>query len=217
MKNILFDLDGTLTDPFVGICSSVRYSLNKVGIEVESLEVLKPFIGPPLLNSFMEFYGMNEEEANRAIGRFREYFSKIGIFENELYEGIDVCLKELKEHGYRLYICTSKPEVFAKEIVRHFHIDQYFDGVYGSTLENTRTLKAEVIQYCLDEAGIHKDDCIMVGDRKHDVIGAHTVGMKCIGVLYGHGSLEEFKECHCDYIVEDVYELKDKIMTNNLS
>lgn len=212
MKNILFDLDGTLTDPFIGITSSVRYSLKQIGIEVESLQILKPFIGPPLLDSFCQFYGMNEEEANSAIERFREYFSKKGIYENELYTGIDLCLKELKAQGYDLYICTSKPEVFAKDIVKHFHIDQYFSGVFGSTLENTRTLKAEVIQYCLDETGIDKSECVMVGDRKHDVIGAHALGIKCIGVLYGYGSLEEFEQCHCDYIVSNINELKDMII-----
>ncbi len=213
MKNILFDLDGTLTDPFIGICSSVKYSLNKVGIEVESLEVLKPFIGPPLLNSFKEFYGMNDEEANKAIERFREYFSKTGIFENELYEGMDTCLETLKNNGFNLYICTSKPEVFAKEIVKHFHIDKYFDGIYGSTLENTRTLKSEVIQYCLDEANIDASACIMVGDRKHDVIGAHAHHIPCVGVLYGYGSQEEFEACDCDYIVLDREELTEKLLS----
>jgi len=209
MKYVLFDLDGTLTDPFLGITRSVAYSLRSFGIEIDDLNILKPFIGPPLDVSFQKYYHMNEDESWQAVDKYREYFSKQGLLENRVYEGIEEFLQSLKNMGKVLYVCTSKPYVFAKEILDHFELSSYFEGIYGSELDGTRKNKADVIAYCLEQENIHEQDCIMVGDRLHDIVGAHDNHMPCIGVLYGYGSQEEFEQYDCDYIVKDLIELKE--------
>lgn len=211
MKYILFDLDGTLTDPFLGISESVAYSLDYLGIKVKSLDDLKVFIGPPLDISFHQYYGMDKEQCAIAIEKYREYFSTKGIFENEVYPGMTSFLQSLIDEGKMLYICTSKPTVYAKQIVEHFNLNTYFQGVYGSELDGTRKNKKDVIAYCLKNEGLNAKECIMVGDRQHDVIGAHENNMSCIGVLYGYGDLNEFIQCHCDYIVNNIHELKGVI------
>lgn len=212
MKYILFDLDGTITDPFLGITKSVAYSLNSFGIEVKSLDELKKFIGPPLVDSFQEYYNMTKQQSLQAVEKYREYFSVTGLYENKVYTGIEDMLQALINEGKILYICTSKPHVFAKQILKHFQLEQYFQGIYGSELDGVRNAKKDVIAYCLKQEGLKSQDCIMVGDRKHDVIGAYENNIKCIGVLYGYGSLEELKECQCDWIVSDINELKDCIL-----
>lgn len=211
MKKLLFDLDGTLTDPFLGITKSVAYSLRSFGIEVEDLETLKPFIGPPLDVSFQEYYQMSEQQSWLAVEKYREYFSTKGLFENRVYEGMEDFLRSLKEQGFQLYVCTSKPEVFAKEILDHFSLTQYFDGIYGASLDGKLKNKGDVIAYCLKHEHLKAEDCIMIGDRQHDIVGAHQNHIPCIGVLYGYGSLEEFKEYQCDYIVRNIKELHAKI------
>lgn len=209
MKYILFDLDGTVTDPFLGITNSVAYSLNSFGIEVESLDELKKFIGPPLVDSFQEYYGMTYQQSVLAVEKYREYFSVTGLYENKVYIGLEKMLQRLLDEGKILYICTSKPQVFAKQILKHFQLEKYFQGVYGSELDGTRNAKKDVISYCLEQENLDSHDCIMVGDRKHDVIGAHENNMPCIGVLYGYGDLEELNDCYCDKIVNDFYELEE--------
>lgn len=211
MKYILFDLDGTLTDPFLGITKAVAYSLQSFGIEVESLDALKKFIGPPLDVSFQEYYGMDEEQSLEAVKKYREYFGEKGLFENEVYDGIPEFLERLLEKGKTLYVCTSKPRFYADQIMKHFHLDQYFQGIYGSELDGTRKNKKDVIAYCLHQENIKAQDCLMVGDRQHDVIGAHENDMLCAGVLYGYGDHQEFEACHCDYIVKDLKELESVI------
>ena len=211
MKYILFDLDGTLTDPFLGITKSVAYSLKSFGIEVDSLESLKKFIGPPLDVSFHEYYGMDEQQCQKAVEKYREYFKEKGIFENAVYDGMIPFLEGLIHDGYQLYVCTSKPTVFAKQIIEHYHLDPYFKGIYGSELDGTRKNKRDVISYCIECEQLDYSDCIMIGDRKHDVIGAHENDIPCIGVLYGYGDMEEFKSCNCDYVVKDLIELRIKI------
>lgn len=216
MKDILFDLDGTITDPMVGITTAVKYALNYFEIEVRDIRDLIPFIGPPLVDSFQEFYGFDEQKALLAVEKYREYFKDKGIFENNLYSGIEDFLQKLKDQGYRLSIATSKPEVFAKRILTHFNLDQYFTGVYGSELDGTRNAKGEVIKYALDNLKIDSShSVIMVGDRKHDIIGAHQNNLKVIAVLYGYGNLEEFKEHNADFIAGNLDELYE-IIVNNL-
>lgn len=209
MKYILFDLDGTLTDPFVGITKAVAYGLKSQGIEPPELEKLKPFIGPPLDDSYMKYYHMDHDTTWKAIEKFREYFNKSGKFENEVYEGMEDFLQALNDLGLKLYVCTSKPIVFANEIMEHFHLDKYFQGIYGSEFNGIRKEKADVIAYCLKQEGIRAEDCIMVGDRQHDIIGAHKNNIPCIGVLYGYGDREEFERFDCDYVVNDIKELLD--------
>lgn len=204
-KVILFDLDGTLTDPGLGITSSVKYALERFGIHVEDNKKLYPFVGPPLIDSFMNFYGFSREQAETAVVYFREYFKDKGIFENVPYEGIKELLSELRAAGKKLVVATSKPEVFAKQILEHFELAEYFSFVAGSTLDETRTAKSEVIEYALDHIGpVNLSDCVMIGDREHDIWGAKTVGMDSLGVLYGYGSREEFEKAGATYIAEDI-------------
>ena len=211
MKNyqyILFDLDGTLTEPKVGITKSVAYALEYFGIHVEDLDTLCKFIGPPLKDSFIEFYGFDDEKAEKAVEKYREYFSPKGVYENEVYAGIKTLLKNLKESGKKVVLATSKPINFAELILKHFGLYQYFDCVVGSELDGRRVKKGEVIEYTLEQAGItEKSQVVMVGDRKHDIIGAKENGLDSIGVLYGHGDRAEHEACGADIIVETVDEL----------
>ncbi len=216
MKYLLFDLDGTLTDPFVGITKSVAYGLKSEGIEPPALEQLKPFIGPPLDISYAQYFNMDHDACWRAINKFREYFNDKGKFENEPYEGIKECLETLSQN-YTLFVCTSKPLVFALDIIEHFHLSKYFKAIYGSELDGTRKDKADVISYCLKQENISYQDCVMIGDRMHDIIGAHKNNIPCIGVLYGYGDIDEFNEYNCDYIVKDLNELVEIIKTLEVS
>ena len=207
-KHILFDLDGTLTDPMMGITKSVRYALNYYGIEVKDLNDLLPFIGPPLRDSFKEYYGFDEAKANEAVEKYREYYRIDGIFDNKVYQGMVECLQTLKDNGKKLYVATSKPEFFAKQIIEHFSLSKYFEYVGGSEF-NSREKKAEVIEYVLKTNQIDNDDVIMVGDRKHDIIGAHENKIPCVGVLYGYGTEDELKQYQADYLVSTVEELTE--------
>lgn len=206
------DLDGTITDPKEGITKSVAYALNHYGIKVENLDTLEKFIGPPLSDSFQEFYGFDREKSLEAVEKYREYFKDRGIFENELYSGMEQLLKNVTEHGGKLVLATSKPKIFAKRILEYFHIAEYFTFAAGSTLDTTRNKKADVIRYALDSLGIEPEDAVMVGDRKHDVIGAKENGMECIGVLFGYGDREELEAAGADRIVETVEDLEKEMM-----
>jgi len=206
---ILFDLDGTLTDPKIGITKSVQYSLKSFGIYVEDTDSLTHFIGPPLIDSFQEYYGFSYEEAEKAVIKYREYFSEVGIFENTLYEGMNLMLKKLQDMGKQLMVATSKPTVFAKRILKYFEIDQYFDFVCGSEFDGRREQKCEVIRYILDNTDItHIEKAVMIGDRKHDIIGAKDNGMDSIGVLYGYGDLRELTDAGATFITESVNSLQ---------
>lgn len=213
MYNIIFfDLDGTLTDPGMGITNSVAYALKKWNIEVSDRTSLYKFIGPPLLESFEKFYGFTPEECRQGVKYYREYFSTKGLFENQVYEGVVELLTELKKAGKKLVIATSKPEKFSVEILKHFDLYKYFDFVAGASMDETRTKKDEVIAYALENLGI-KDvsDVIMVGDREHDVFGAKAFGMDSIGVLYGYGSLKELEAAGATYITENVKDILELV------
>ena len=208
-KYILFDLDGTVTDPGIGITNSVMHALRKFGIIEEDRSRLYKFIGPPLADSFRQFYEFSEEETARGIEYYREYFTDKGIFEKEVYEGMEELLAALNRQGRKLIIATSKPEVFAERILEHFHLDSYFSFVAGATMDEKRVKKAEVIAYALESCGISDlSGVLMIGDRKHDVIGAHEVGVDVMGVLHGYGSREELEKAGADYIAENVEEIK---------
>ncbi|MGF6692422.1 phosphoglycolate phosphatase [Metapseudomonas resinovorans] len=190
-QNILFDLDGTLTDPREGITRSVQYALAKLDIHEPDLANLEHFIGPPLLQCFMQTYSLSEERAWDAVNHYRERFKVTGLYENRVFDGIDVLLGRLREQGRTLYIATSKPTVFAREIARHFGFDRHFKHIYGSELDGTRTNKVELIAHLLEEEGLDRDNTLMIGDRKHDLIGASRNGLHGAGVGYGFGSREE--------------------------
>lgn len=209
-NTILFDLDGTLTDPKLGITKSIQYSLKHFGIFEKDLDSLKKFIGPPLKDSFIEYYNFSEKKAYNAVEKYREYFSEIGIFENRLYEGIEELLYNLCNKKKNLVVATSKPTVFAKRILEHFNIDKYFAFVAGSNLDGTQSRKGEVISYALEQFGCgNNDKMIMVGDRKYDIIGAKEAEIDSVGVLYGYGSFEELREHKPNYIVKDINELSE--------
>lgn len=209
MKNIfLFDLDGTLTDPGMGITNSVAYALAQYGIQAEDRTVLYPFIGPPLRESFMKFYGFSEEKAEEAVWKYREYFSDKGLFENEVYPGIKEMLGGLKNVGARLFVATSKPTGYSKQILDHFELSEYFEDIQGSTMDGSREKKADVIAYLLNVNHIQeKEEVIMIGDRRQDIDGAKENGLDSCGVLYGYGSRDELEEAQADYIAENVEEL----------
>lgn len=212
IKNLLFDLDGTLTDPMEGITKSVQYALKKKGIIEEDLWNLTKFIGPPLMDSFQKYYGFTEEEAKQAVVDYREYFAPTGKFENKVYEGIQAMLAALKEQGFTLALATSKPEVFARDILEHFELKQYFDFVGGALL-NGRTDKAEVISYVLTSIEAKKEETVMIGDREHDLIGAAKNDLFSVGVLYGYGDREEHEKAGAGQIVETVEELRDYLLS----
>lgn len=210
---ILFDLDGTLTDPGIGITNSVMHALKKYGIEVEDRTELYKFIGPPLNESFEKYYGFSHEEAMQAIEYYREYYRVNGIYENLLYDGVEDLLKTLYENGKIIILATSKPEVFAKEILRHFGIEKYFSYIAGSNLDGTRVAKADVIEYALKEAGVaDKSLAVMVGDREHDIIGAKKNGLDSIGVLFGYGSRTELENAGADYFSATVTDVKTRTL-----
>lgn len=206
-KYVLFDLDGTLTDPGLGITNSVMNSLSKFGITVTDRSELYKFIGPPLMESFKKYYGMSDEDATKAIEYYRDYFKVIGMTENEVYEGIPEMLATLKNRGQKIILATSKPEEFAIKILEYFDLLKYFDFVAGATMDGTRSEKSDVIKYAINEASISVDKAVMVGDRKHDILGAIENNLPSIGVLFGYGSEEELSEAGANYIAKDVKEL----------
>lgn len=213
-ETILFDLDGTLTDPAEGITKAVEVALNHYGITVEDRSTLNKFIGPPLDESFPEFYGFNDEQVREATRVFREYFGRQGWAENIPYPGIDKLLGDLKAAGKKLIIATSKPEEFAVRIMNHFGLAQYMDVIAGASIDNQEgAKKANVIRKALQRAGVEDlSSVVMVGDRRHDVAGGHEVGMKVIGVLYGYGDRAEHEAAGADYIVEDIAGLEKLLL-----
>ncbi|QJA09760.1 HAD family hydrolase [Romboutsia sp. CE17] len=208
-KYILFDLDGTLTDPKEGITKSFQYALKHFGIE-EDLANLEKFIGPPLHDSFRDDYNFSEEEVEEAVTKFREYFAQNGIFENKIFSGVKEVLEYLHSNNKRILLATSKPTIFAEKILKHFEIDKYFEYIGGSNLDGSRSEKNEVINHVLEVCKVSSmEDVIMIGDRKYDVIGAKKIGVDSIGVLYGYGDLEELQEVNPTYIIKNIEELKN--------
>lgn len=208
-KYIFLDLDGTITDPMIGITRCVEYALNHFNIHVDDLKELCPFIGPPLSDSFKEFYHFTDEQATIAIAKYRERFTDTGIFENKLYDGMKEFLELARQQGKILMLATSKPEVFAKRILEHFQLTEYFTFVGGSRFDGSLHTKADVINYVLKANSITDlSSVVMVGDRKHDIIGAKSTGIDSVGVLYGYGDREELALAGADYIVEDIAGLR---------
>ena len=212
MQYIFFDLDGTLTDPKIGITKSVQYALKKFGIEVKNADDLRPFIGPPLRDSFKRFYGFDDIETENAVAFYREYFSSKGIYENTIYDGAKKMLQELKASQRTLILATSKPTVYAVEILKYFNIYEYFTFISGSELDGLRSGKSEVIRYAIEQNAISDlSKIIMVGDREHDIIGAKDVGILSVGVLFGYGDYDELQEAGADFIVSNIKELTAKL------
>ena len=207
---ILFDLDGTLTDSAEGVIRSAQYMQEKMGFKVWETADLKFIVGPPLMKTFTEDFGMDKETAEKAVVVFRERYSTIGMYENKVYAGVEEMLAALKAKGKRMGVATSKKEELAIEILEHFGIAKYFDVIGGDKREVGRNTKAKVMEYVLEALEAEKDDVIMVGDRLFDIEGAHTLGVPCIAVEYGYGDRAEFEQYGADYIVataEDVVDL----------
>lgn len=212
-ETILFDLDGTITDPFFGITNSVAYALDYFGNKYESKNALSEFIGPPLREHFMEFCGVDVAKGEEYVAKYREYYAVKGIYENKVYEGIEEMLKKLKACGKQIVLATSKPEKFALIVLEHFGLRQYFNFVAGALMSNTRTKKDEVIAYALENTGKYDiSTTIMVGDRMHDVIGAAKFSIDTIGVTYGYGSKGELTKAGAKIIVDTVEELTDELL-----
>ncbi|HEM5052517.1 HAD family hydrolase [Streptococcus suis] len=212
-QTILFDLDGTLTDSGQGILNSVAYALEKMGIEEPDTANLNRFIGPPLYESFSRFYQLSPEDTQSAVDAFRVYFKEKGMFENQLYPGIISLLEELRTAGKTLVIATSKPEIFAKQILEHFGIAHYFDVIAGASLDSSRISKADVIGYAINQLEAFPKHAVMIGDREHDIEGARMHQLPAIGVLYGYGSKQEFEKAGATMIVETVQDLKKVLLT----
>lgn len=208
-STVLFDLDGTLTDPKAGITKGVQYALAKAGIIVEDLDQLDCFIGPPLAPSFSEFYGFSEAEAVKAVGAYREYYSVTGMYENLLYEGIPELLELLRSQGRKLVVATSKPTVFSRKILDHFRLTSYFHDIVGSNLDGSLSDKGEIIAYILKQHSIDKDMAVMIGDRKFDVIGAKHNGIDSIAIGYGYGSEAELTEAKPTHHFRTLQELQE--------
>lgn len=211
-STIFFDLDGTLTDPGLGITNSVMYALERFGIHTEDRSTLYKYIGPPLFDSFREYHGLSDADARAAIEAYREYFSVTGLFENELIPGIPELLSRLKAAGKTLMVATSKPEDFSRRILEHFELLKYFDFVAGACMDETRTQKWEVIQWALEHCDCARSQILMVGDRRHDVEGSARFHIPCLGVLYGYGSREELESAGAAAIVASPAEIADYIL-----
>lgn len=206
---ILFDLDGTLTDPLEGITKSALYALDKMKIDAGNTASFKSFIGPPLRTSFQESYSLSEEEAHRAVELYREYYAVRGMYENKVFPGIPELLATLRQEGKRLFVATTKATVFAEQVLKHFQLDNYFSMIIGSNLDGTRSNKAEIIKCILDTLpDVLKENVVMVGDRMFDIDGARANGITSIGVRYGYGTEEELATARPDYLVSSVAQLK---------
>lgn len=206
-ENILFDLDGTLTDSGPGIIASINYALDKMNIPAPGADVLNNFIGPPLTDSFKKYFGLPDADATRAVEYYRERYSKIGLYENSVYPGIPKLLETLSARGKNLYLATSKPKVYADKILNNYRISVFFKDTFGSGLDGTLHEKSEVIAYALEKHKISAGSAVMVGDRAFDIYGAKANKIKSIGVLYGYGSPAELKEAGADLICATVVEL----------
>lgn len=213
---VLFDLDGTLTDSREGICKSVQYALVKVGRPAPELKDLECFIGPPLKTSFREFYQITGEEADRAVAFYRERYSDVGKYENKPYEGISELLDALKKAGYVLAVASSKPELYVEDILKYFHLYEYFDYVVGSDMEGKRGEKEDVIREAFHRMGLdekmRKEQAVMIGDRHFDINGAKYFGIDSIGVTYGFAKDGELEEAGATYVVESVRDLQKLLL-----
>ena len=206
---LLFDLDGTLTNPKEGITKCVQYALRHFQIDEPDLDKLIPFIGPPLRQSFMDFYGFDEAQATLAVAKYRERFSTVGLFENFPYPGIAAMLQQLQQQGKIMAVASSKPTIFVRQILEKFELAPYFQVIEGSNIDGSRVEKKEVIAEVLRQLGNPPaQQLLMVGDRKFDVIGAREMGLVCVGVRFGFAAPGELEDSGAVYIAENVADLQ---------
>lgn len=210
--DILFDLDGTLTESDEGILNCVEYALENLEKDIPARDVLRAFLGPPVQDSFRQVCGLTREEAQLALAYYRERFEKTGIYENRLYPGIPGLLRNLKTAGRRIHLATSKPIVYADAILRHFGIAEYFSTTLGPDLSEQGHTKGQLIAEILTGQSIPTQNVLMVGDRRYDMEGARENGVFPVGVLYGYGGREELEAAGAGYIVADVPELASYLL-----
>lgn len=204
---IAFDLDGTLTNPERGLLSAFVYCFKKLGVPYDSKDSLKKYIGPPLYDEWQKDFGWSFEEASFAVEVFREYYNIYGWWDNEVYDGIEELLTTLKSQGKKLVVATSKPEVTAKKVLRHFGLDKYFDYIAGASMNGSEDLKWQILNRALSAVDAEKSEAILVGDRKYDAEGAKICGIDSLGVLWGHGSRRELEEAGFAYIANSPDEI----------
>jgi len=214
IKNVMFDLDGTITDSREGIINGIEYALKHFGMEAGDRKYLEKFIGPALSYSFKKEYNFNEEQAQTAVAKYREYYAVKGLKENRLYDGIKELIIDLAKNNINVILATVKPQKFSEEILEFFEIKEYFKFISGATMDGKRIDKADIIKYAIDNLGItNLDECIMVGDTRYDIIGAKNNNIKSIGVTYGFGEEEELKKLGADYIAHNADEIKNIILS----
>lgn len=215
-QHILFDLDGTLTDPAAGILRSLRYALGKMGLADPGDDVLLHFIGPPLVESFQSVCSLTQEQAWEAILHYREYYGEHGLYDNRIYPGIEPLLQSLHQQGKSLYVATTKMTSFAVQVLEHFHLAGYFSQVVGALPDGSRTAKRELIAEILKEIPEQeRAKAVMIGDRKYDMIGAKAHNLDCIAVTYGYGSIEELRSEDPTQMVSSLDELKNILVGNH--
>ena len=208
----LFDLDGTLTNPKTGITRSIQYALDKLGRPVPEANELTWMIGPPIVAGFTELLG-GAEQVQEAVRLYRERYSDVGLYENEVYAGIPALLEDLREKGVRLYVATSKLQAFARRILDHFELSRFFIEIYGSELDNRNADKRDLIRHILEQERFDPSAAVMIGDRKHDAIGAKANGLSSIGVTWGYGSRQELLDAGVVCLVDAPQDLAEPILT----
>ena len=212
MRNVLFDLDGTLTDPGLGIINCFRYALGRLGHPCPPPEELTRYIGPPIRPAFGEI--LQSEDARlieEAVAVYRERFATVGLYENRVYEGVPEMLAGLRSAGFRLFVATSKPQPYAEEVLRHFSLDSYFEDVQGNELGGRLDDKAELVRELRARGGLRADLSVMVGDRRHDVRAARENGLRSVGVTYGYGAVAELSDAGADHVVGSPGEVEELI------
>jgi phosphoglycolate phosphatase len=210
--HILFDLDGTLTDPKIGIIACIRFALSKLDIEIDKDIDLESFIGPPLRDTFRELCG-NDEIAENAVSIYRERFSTKGLFENQVYDGIPECLNRLIEKADSIHVATSKPTIYSERIIEHFDLSRYFNLVYGSNLDGSLSDKTDLLRHIIESEDLLPRHTVMIGDRSFDIIGAKNHGIRAIGVLWGYGTEDELSNAGADGLCNHPDEIYDKVFT----
>lgn len=213
---ILFDLDGTLTDSQQGILSCMTLALKQMDI-IPTAAQLRACLGPPFQEAAREIFHLEEDAVQQLVFTYRQEYSRTGLFQNKVYPGIPALLQRLRDAGKILLVATSKPLPYAERILEHFDLRRYFSGVGGASMDGARSSKADVIRYALENTADPSalDKAVMVGDRKHDVAGAHTVGFPCVGVLYGYGDRDELTNAGADYIAETLDDLEEILLREN--
>ena len=210
--NLLFDLDGTLTDPFAGITKCIAYALEKMGRQSPPRKNLGWCIGPPLNSSFSKLLDSDDDAlTDKAVALYRERFGRVGLFENEVYEDIPETLEALMKKGHTLFVATSKPTLYSEQIIDHFHLAPYFKRIYGSELDGTRSDKTSLIAHILQSESIDPTAALMIGDRKHDMMGAEGNDVPGIGVLWGYGTKDELENSGAKAFINTPLELVDAV------